>query len=173
MNGTPWTPERVERLQVLAAQGAIGSEIAAEFGMTRNAVIGKIHRMIALGMIAAWAGASDRLKDGRTPKSKLLAPKRRKRWRPSPMLQGRKEAELQEAVAAAHEAGIIKPPRRKHRRPCKPKSLKPDSCRWPMWGPDTPPKDWRFCNTIVVKGCSYCAEHCGMAYKPVRQRDAA
>lgn len=41
-----WTPERIERLKQLHADGYSGSQIAAALGgLTRNAVIGKAHRL--------------------------------------------------------------------------------------------------------------------------------
>ena len=41
-----WTDERVSRLAKLWADGLSASQIAAELGgMTRNAVIGKVHRL--------------------------------------------------------------------------------------------------------------------------------
>ena len=40
-----WTPERIELLTALAARNLTGSQIAAELGITRNAVLGKLDRM--------------------------------------------------------------------------------------------------------------------------------
>ena len=41
-----WTDERVEMLKKLWADGLSASQIAAELGgITRNAVIGKVHRL--------------------------------------------------------------------------------------------------------------------------------
>lgn len=41
----PWTPEQIDRAKALAADGATGSEIAEALGTSRNAVIGKLHRL--------------------------------------------------------------------------------------------------------------------------------
>ncbi|HTE75393.1 MAG TPA: GcrA family cell cycle regulator, partial [Xanthobacteraceae bacterium] len=40
-----WTLDRIEQLRSCVAAGMTCSEIAAEIGVTRNAVIGKIHRL--------------------------------------------------------------------------------------------------------------------------------
>jgi GcrA cell cycle regulator len=40
-----WNPERVEQLRNFLSAGLTCSQIAAEIGVTRNAVIGKIHRL--------------------------------------------------------------------------------------------------------------------------------
>ena len=42
---SPWTPERIEQLRNGVSSGLSCSQIAAEIGVTRNAVIGKIHRL--------------------------------------------------------------------------------------------------------------------------------
>src|SRR5579863_2122375 len=42
---SPWTPERIAQLRDGVASGLSCSQIAAEIGVTRNAVIGKIHRL--------------------------------------------------------------------------------------------------------------------------------
>lgn len=41
----PWTDERVQRLKELWARGWSGSQIAHDLGVTRNSVIGKVHRL--------------------------------------------------------------------------------------------------------------------------------
>src|SRR6202451_4627675 len=45
-----WTAERIEQLRNCVVSGLTCSQIAAEIGVTRNAVIGKIHR---LGLLPA------------------------------------------------------------------------------------------------------------------------
>ena len=56
--GATWTDERVELLKKLWTEGLSASQIAAELGnVTRNAVIGKVHRL----------GLSGRAKTRRRP----------------------------------------------------------------------------------------------------------
>src|ERR1700722_1403704 len=53
-----WTAERIEQLRNFASSGLSSSQIAAEIGVTRNAVIGKLNR---LGLARGWpAGGSAR-----------------------------------------------------------------------------------------------------------------
>ena len=40
-----WNPERVAQLRAFIGAGMTCSQIAAEIGVTRNAIIGKIHRL--------------------------------------------------------------------------------------------------------------------------------
>ena len=47
-----WTDERVEQLKKLWADGLSASQIAAQIGgVTRNAVIGKVHRLKLSGRV--------------------------------------------------------------------------------------------------------------------------
>src|SRR5580658_3319358 len=54
-NGMSWTEERVEMLRKLWLEGHSASQIAAEIGngITRNAVIGKVHRLGLSGRVKA------------------------------------------------------------------------------------------------------------------------
>src|ERR1700730_13899541 len=45
MSMETWTPERIEQLRNYASSGLSSSQIAAEIGVTRNAVIGKLNRL--------------------------------------------------------------------------------------------------------------------------------
>ena len=45
MSVETWTAERIEQLRHCVGSGLTCSQIAAEIGVTRNAVIGKIHRL--------------------------------------------------------------------------------------------------------------------------------
>jgi hypothetical protein len=58
MTMATWTPERLEQLRNFAGSGLSSSRIAAEIGVTRNAVIGKLHRLgLAPGRPAAGGPA--------------------------------------------------------------------------------------------------------------------
>ncbi|MBP8939426.1 MAG: GcrA cell cycle regulator, partial [Agrobacterium sp.] len=49
-----WTDERVEKLKKLWAEGLSASQIAAQLGgVSRNAVIGKVHRLNLPGRVKA------------------------------------------------------------------------------------------------------------------------
>ena len=66
-----WTEERVELLKKLWSDGLSASQIAGRLGgITRNAVIGKVHR---LGLA------------GRATTSRMRAPRLRHRVAPAPM----------------------------------------------------------------------------------------
>src|SRR5215813_6060728 len=63
-----WTDERVELLKKLWADGLSASQIAAELGgVTRNAVIGKVHRLGLSGRAKSPSSASPRPRKPRSP----------------------------------------------------------------------------------------------------------
>src|SRR4051812_31987684 len=68
-----WTDERVERLTKLWAEGLSASQIAAQLGgVSRNAVIGKVHRLNLPGRAKAGGTSAT----ARTPKRSNPAPAR-------------------------------------------------------------------------------------------------
>lgn len=183
-----WTDEAVARLSALNAKGITTREIAnaisAEFGMTftRNAVIGKIHR---LGIANERASAREddprvqmiRELDaqgvsrreiiatvrcrfelvtavlGRLPKKEAIARRN----------SGRRTAQSWSAPAIRAETGFTDASLR-----LRFEDLKATSCRWPVGHPG---KDLLFCGAEKIEGKPYCACHCKTAYRiePARQ----
>lgn len=140
-----WTEERIELLQRLWGQGYSASQIANQLqGVTRNAVIGKIHRL----------NKRSEAKAARVRTGVFAAPVARRR--PGP------------------EARRFTPPDwafRPHQRPilaeepglatCS--TLAAHMCRWPIGDPDT--SDFTFCGRPQDGGRPYCEGHARVAYK--------
>ena len=73
-----WTDERVEQLKQLWAEGLSASQIARQLGgVTRNAVIGKVHRL----------GLAGRATPARAERPRLQVARRPARPRPAPVVQ--------------------------------------------------------------------------------------
>jgi GcrA cell cycle regulator len=67
-----WTDERVELLKKLWSEGLSASQIAGELGgITRNAVIGKVHRLGLSGRAKAPSSAVPRPRKARPPSHML------------------------------------------------------------------------------------------------------
>jgi len=67
-----WTDERVELLKKLWSDGLSASQIAAELGgITRNAVIGKVHRLGLSGRAKSTSSAAPRQRKARAPSHML------------------------------------------------------------------------------------------------------
>lgn len=154
-----WSEERVDLLMKLWAEGLSASQCASRIGgITRNAVIGKIHRL----------GLSDLAP--RSGKSRASYPKKRKprNQRPSfkPWLgpDQRKSARIFAAEPFVPAPEIIVP--QKERRGIA--DLQENQCRWPIGDPQK--ADFHFCNGKQVMGLPYCEHHCRVAFKPPEMR---
>jgi len=155
-----WTDERVELLKKLWADGLSASQIAAELGgITRNAVIGKVHRL----------GLSGRAK---SPSSS--APRPRKPRSPSHMMRVSRPS-IRGNTALAHAYDYEPEPEPEpieniipigQRRTLL--ELTEATCRWPIGDPGSP--DFFFCGGNVTTGLPYCAYHSRVAYQPPNAR---
>jgi GcrA cell cycle regulator len=143
-HGATWTTERVEQLKICIGAGLTCSQIAAEIGVSRNAVIGKMNR---LGL------SRPREVLAREPAAKRAA------WRSRNVTrlftQHRIFVELPPATA---EATALY-----DGRGCSLLELGPGKCRWPISEPGT--RDFCFCGSQQVEGLPYCAGHARLAYK--------
>jgi GcrA cell cycle regulator len=174
-----WTDERVELLTKLLSDGCSCSQIAAELGgITRNAVIGKIHRMGLVGPKARvttkpWveAGVSERTwhrhrakASHRTFEARGGASYRRNRSAP---------AHSFEAVIIGDEATDLAP--EVIANPVTLMELQEHHCRWPH---DVAGEPMMYCGAdsfveIAGRHLPYCARHCRMAYRLPERRRAA
>lgn len=164
-----WTDERVELLKKLWAEGLSASQIANQLGgVTRNAVIGKVHR---LGL------------SGRTTTSRAKAPRTRRRpahsqprARPQLRTHGNvalkptfdPEAEEEYELAPAPIKELVIPVNER----ASILTLTETKCRWPIGDPGD--EDFHFCGRYCDVGVSYCEYHSQIAYQPAqsRRRDA-
>src|SRR5882724_10791269 len=154
-----WTDERVEALKKLWTDGLSASQIAAELGgITRNAVIGKVHRL----------GLSGRAK---SPSS--AAPRQRKARAHSHMLRvARPAMRGNTALAAAYDYEVEAEPELLdniipigQRRSIL--ELTEETCRWPIGDPGS--ADFFFCGGQAMTG-PYCGYHARIAYQPAGDR---
>jgi GcrA cell cycle regulator len=152
-----WTAERVEQLRNFVESGLSCSQIAAEIGVTRNAVIGKIHR---LGLSPGRpAGAPARSCPPRARHPRL--PNQRRLLR----------VIYADAPCAADGTGLA-PVVIDSAQRCSLLDLAQGKCRWPVSDSGTGSgADFAFCGNEASAGFSYCTGHARMAYRsPVRRR---
>ena len=146
-----WTAERIEQLRNCVVTGLTCSQIAAEIGVTRNAVIGKIHRL-GLAPARPPGGAARACPPrARHPRRRLLR------------LLG---AEAPSIVAdEGAEAAPIE-----SAQPCSLLEIDSGKCHWPLGDPHD--SGFAFCGNDAVTGFSYCVGHARMAYRLPGQRRA-
>ncbi len=186
-----WTDERVELLKKMWGEGQSASQIAKELGgVTRNAVIGKVHR---LGLSNRASGSTPTKPE---PKAKTAAPAEPKAKpapkteaaRPAPAPQPKEEAKPQPQTPARKAiipAGQPLPPQpsanevspealakvnevEKKAKKLNLMELTERTCKWPVGDPAT--DDFWFCGLPVQPGKPYCEAHVGVAFQPMSAR---
>jgi GcrA cell cycle regulator len=152
MSMETWTAERIEQLRHCIASGLTCSQTAAEIGVSRNAVIGKIHR---LGLSPARpAGASARSCPPRARHPRISPHSRLLRLIQSDA-RGTVEVAVTEPIDSAQRCSLLE--------------IAQDKCHWPIGDPHA--ADFAFCGNEAIAGFSYCAGHARMAYRlPARRR---
>jgi len=162
-----WTDERVELLKKLWLDGHSASQIAAELGhaITRNAVIGKVHRLGLSGR--------DKLAVAAVPRSRIVAKptERPQMTRPMPQSRGNTALAMQPMI----EPQVNVRPASDVVIPISERvtimELREAMCRWPLGDPSTP--EFRFCGTRSGPGETYCGPHARIAYQPSQDRRRA
>ncbi len=158
-----WTDERVELLRKLWLDGLSASRIAAELanGITRNAVIGKVHRLGLSGRVKTPAATTARSRE-RAQRPVLPKPS-------GPVMRGNTALALKPMISPA-------PLPRRVEEVVIPMServtimeLKEAMCRWPLGDPTQ--SEFRYCGGRKPAGEGpYCAYHARIAYQPALER---
>jgi GcrA cell cycle regulator len=160
-----WNDERVDALKKLWADGLSASQIAGRLGgVTRNAVIGKVHR---LGL--AGRATTSRMKSHR-PRVRSQASRRLMKARPTVNIGNTAFRNLyladNEPYVPPAEDLVIPVNERKYIQ-----TLTESCCRWPIGDPQQP--DFHFCGKNKIPGLPYCEVHARRAFQPpqARRRD--
>lgn len=152
-----WTDERVSTLKKLWLDGLSASQIAKQLGgVTRNAVIGKVHRLGLSGRAAPSQPARPAFKAPRPARPAAQAmPSAPRRVTPV-------EAPSSVPVAAA-PAPL---PAFRHEEPGSATvlTLGAHMCKWPIGDPSS--EGFTFCGRRSSEGAPYCVEHARVAYQP-------
>lgn len=153
-----WTPEKVKELKKLWKKGLTTVEIGRLIGISKNAVVGKAHR---LGLESRPSPI--KRDEGASSKKKIVsAPSKKKKEAISSTSKNDPNKPDFGECQEIKDAPITKESAAKG---VKLVDLKPDSCRWPLGDPKDP--NFCFCGKEVVPGKVYCEEHCAVAYSGV------
>lgn len=180
-----WTDERIDKLKKLWEQGMTASQIADALGegVSRNAVIGKAHRL-GLQSRPSPVKANEAPADPPSPPASAAAsapppaaPAAPKVERPQPEPAAVQAAQPVRMLRPGTPTGPVPPsgppapPRRSI--PAKPSKeiegkttlldLNDKICKWPIGHPGEP--DFHFCGKSANPGFPYCVEHCAVAYQ--------
>lgn len=154
-----WTDNIIRQLRKLWSEGHSIGEIGRQMGITKNAVVGKAHRLDLPSRPSPILIAS-------TPR-----PPRVPRRQPVPRL-------ADTMPLASLRGGNICPTVERlaptaapvGREAVAPRRVGSHPCCWPIGEPGTPA--FRFCDDPAPLDVPYCDEHARLAYKPRRRRDA-
>ncbi|HUU26094.1 MAG TPA: GcrA family cell cycle regulator [Methyloceanibacter sp.] len=157
-----WTDDRVELLTKLWAEGLSASQIAGRLGgVTRNAVIGKVHRLGLSGRATSSRSSAPRPRRNHTPRQHR-APSLTFGTRGNVALKPSYEAEYDPAPAQVVELVIPLEERASIL------TLKESMCRWPIGDPTE--EEFHFCGRKKEGTVPYCEHHARMAYQPAQAR---
>jgi len=157
-----WTDDRVELLKKLWSDGLSASQIAAELGgISRNSVIGKVHR---LGL------------SGRAKSPSASAPRQRKPRATGQMMRiARPGVRGNTALAPMHSYEIDIEPEPElieniipMGQRCSILELTDSKCHWPIGDPSS--SEFFFCGGNTIETLPYCGYHSRIAYQPAADR---
>lgn len=160
-----WNDERVDTLKKLWGEGLSASQIATRLGgVTRNAVIGKVHRLGLSGRATTSRMKSHRPRTRSTASAAKRVVKSRFATIGNPALRALYQPDalplpaVEELVIPLAERKTIQ-------------TLVECSCRWPIGDPQH--ADFHFCGKNKVAGLPYCEFHARRAFQPpqVRRRE--
>jgi len=162
-----WNDTIIAELRGLWSAGLSTAEIGRRLGVSKNAVVGKAHRL-DLSPRPSPIRRQERDPSAPPPAPRAVGPT----LAPLPCRPAPAPMALPQAAAVAP---AIKPPQPPPRRlaAVAPPLTRVSSCCWPIGEPGKP--SFHFCDAPAMQGKPYCAEHAQLAYVKIRDRreDAA
>ena len=143
-----WNEEKVSKLKELWGKGSTASQIAEIIGgISRNAVIGKAHRLNLSSKIKTRNASSSQSFDSSSEEGNFKQKQMRKSKFKSLLIEKNFEPE----------------------NPKKLEELDESSCKWPVGHPEE--KSFYFCGRSSLKDFSYCKLHLLYAYQPKGKKE--
>mgnify|MGYP003362731520 CR=1 FL=1 len=190
-----WTEETIARLRDLWQQGLSTAEIGRQLSVTKNAVVGKAHRLglkprpspirraakVTPPADAATQAAPVAAAPAVAPKKEAVpapvvvapsvpekapAPAKASVAVPAPKAATPAAAEPAPEAAARPARAPARAARAALRPVSEPRRRSSQSCCWPLGDPGTP--GFHFCGATPLPGKPYCAEHAQLAYVKLR-----
>ncbi|MEO0635396.1 MAG: GcrA family cell cycle regulator [Pseudomonadota bacterium] len=177
MSSPSWTDDRVELLKKLWLEGLSASQIAAQLGgVTRNAVIGKVHRLGMSGRVKASSSSPRSASAAPRAARKKTATASRTAGQGSGATSQNKRTSSGVVMGNVAMKDAISPETEFRLQQAAEDVVIPLSreltllevsertCKWPTGDPTS--DDFSFCGAPVKEGSPYCEYHCKVAYQP-------
>jgi GcrA cell cycle regulator len=143
-----WNEEKISKLKELWGKGSTASQIAEIIGgVSRNAVIGKAHRLNLSSKVKTRNASSNQNFENNLEKNNSIP------------RQGRKDKFKSLLIEKDFEP----------ENPKKLEELDESSCKWPIGHPEE--ESFYFCGRSSLKDFSYCKLHLLYAYQPKGKRE--
>ena len=176
-----WTDQMVEDLKIMWQQGLTTAEIGKRLGVSKNSIVGKVHRLGLSGRPSPIKKKED--KSSTPVENKKTAPEKKAKSEKSEVIKTAKEpAKIKESsknnenvkieITAAPVKPVIKEEAKikecqksdfdKSGRAVSLTELDNHTCRWPIGDPKD--ENFHFCGRKVRIGQTYCDEHSLIAY---------
>lgn len=183
-----WDNSILKKLKSLVGKGLSTAEIGKKLGISKNAVVGKLHRMGWNSGVGESATEKSKKESGKNSVSKPVA-KRVASTKSVKSEKVTKSTKTAKNAKTAPKAKDVKKSDTTAKKSVEPKkivgrpianrggnvhqrivqhalemaNLKPNQCRWPIGDPDS--ENFHFCGNPVFVGKPYCYEHCKQAYQ--------
>ena len=160
-----WTDERVETLRKLWAEGLSASQIAAQLGgVSRNAVIGKVHRLKLSARGRATAAARPKKQHSNGAKGAVRTMRAATTTIGATALQ----TQFEVVPVARHVLRPVEDVVVPMSRRLVLVELTERTCKWPNGDPLA--EDFSFCGNDSDESGPYCGYHARLAYQPASDR---
>lgn len=161
-----WTDEMVDQLRAMWAEGLTTGEIGKRLGVSKNSIVGKVHRLGLSGRPSpikkkedadSEAAPTAELKTVKEKPTKELKPHKTKVEKAMPEPAAKVDIKAMERESEPQTAAV-------HTRNGKTMltDLDNHTCRWPLGDPKD--ENFHFCGRKVRIGQTYCDEHANIAY---------
>lgn len=151
-----WTEKMVEDLRQMWLEGLTASEIAKNLGVSKNSIVGKVHRLCLTARPSPIKKKDADILEAKVSQEQTTDSEN------APV-----EVQEQTCVAEVSESAAVE----KSTEPAlgiKLVNLDSHTCRWPLGDPRD--DNFGFCGKKVRAGQTYCDEHSVMAYVKALKR---
>lgn len=160
-----WTDEMVDQLRAMWVEGLTTGEIGKRLGVSKNSIVGKVHRLGLSGRPSPIKKKEDN--DSEAEASETAAKQVKEKAAPKEPKPIKVKAEKPAPAPAPVEKAAEKTecpakPSHHHNGKTMLTDLDNHTCRWPLGDPKD--ENFHFCGKKVRIGQTYCDEHANIAY---------